>query len=196
MCSSPSSYLSGVNTTTGRPGTVDTEDMEDVEEEEEAAPESRFAGKDIGEDRETSTRDKRDDDDDGDDGDESTDPVLTPLSPRCLVSPSCRPRCPGSLSIAAAAVHVLLTSKLTAVASSGGSLLGFGFGLASSGGSSVRCSVPVGVLSFVFLCEFPSVFVRALAPNTLGRSGGGGGGGQRERGESAECMGRRGGWER
>ena len=160
MSSSSSSYLSGVNTTTGRPGTVDTEDMEDVEEEEEAAPESRFAGKDIGEDRETSTRDKRDDDDDGDDGDESSDSVLMSLSPRCLVSPSCRPRCPGSSSIAAAAaaaaaaVHVLLTSKLTAVA--------------SFGGSSVR-SVPVGVLSIVFPCEFPSVFVRALAPNTLGR---------------------------
>ena len=139
-----------MNTTTGHPGTKEAE-------EEDVAPESRLAGKDIGEDRETSTSDKSDDGDDGDDGvettesTESTDPVLTSLSLRCLVSPPCCPCCPGFSTIAAAVVSVLLTSKLTAVA--------------SFGGSSVL--VPVGVLSSVLPSVLPSVFVRALVSNTL-----------------------------
>ena len=144
-----------MNTTTGRPGTKDAEEEE--EEEEDVAPESRLAGKDIGEDRETSTSDKSDDGDDGDDGvgttesTESTDPVLTSLSLRCLVSPPCRPCCLGFSFIAAAAVNVLLTSKLTAVA--------------SFGGSSVL-SVPVGVLSSVIPSVFPSMFPLSVCLST------------------------------
>ena len=142
-----------MKTTTGRPGTAEAE-----AEEEDVAPESRLAGKDIGEDRETSTSDKSDDGDNSDDGvettesTESTDPVLTSLSLRCLVSPPCCPCCLGFSSIAAAAVSVLLTSKLTAVA--------------SFGASSVL-SVPVGMLSSVFPSVFSSVFVSALVPNNL-----------------------------